>query len=83
MSYSDEIKTELGKKLKEHIDNLLDKIRESIEKGKGLREETLEKVNVFSLRYLNLPNVEFDSEEIHIIINISNCIVQINYNSSL
>lgn len=43
---SDEIKTELGKKLKEHLDDLLDKIRDAIEKGKGVKEETLEKVRI-------------------------------------
>lgn len=44
--HSDEIKTELGKKLKEHLDDLLDKIRDAIEKGKGVKEETLEKVRI-------------------------------------
>lgn len=41
---SEDIKTELGKKLKERFDEILEKVKDAIENGKVVKEETLEKV---------------------------------------
>lgn len=42
--YNREPTTELGKRLKKEFDELLEKIRDSVDKGKALKEEYLEKV---------------------------------------
>ncbi|KAF1759534.1 hypothetical protein GCK72_016001 [Caenorhabditis remanei] len=40
----DDIKTELGKKLKEQLDELLEKLKDSIDKGRTIKEDTIEKL---------------------------------------
>ncbi|GBN72467.1 hypothetical protein AVEN_179890-1, partial [Araneus ventricosus] len=43
--YEDEdIKTELGRKLKERFEEILKKVKEAVEQGKGVKEEYLEKL---------------------------------------
>lgn len=44
MILSDDVKTELGKKLKERFDELLEKVKDAIENGKVVKEDTLTKV---------------------------------------
>lgn len=45
----EEPQTELGKKLREHLDEILAKIKEAIEHGKTVKEGTLEKVRKIPL----------------------------------
>lgn len=40
----DDVKTELGKRLREELDNLLEKLRETVEQGKGVKEDLVQKV---------------------------------------
>lgn len=45
----DEIKTELGRKLKEGIEKILEKIKEAVKDGKELKDGMLDKVRHFSV----------------------------------
>lgn len=40
----DEIKTELGRKLKEGIEKILEQVKEAVKDGKELKQEMLDKV---------------------------------------
>jgi len=40
----DDIKTELGKKLKERFDEIVEKLKDALENGKGVREDTLNRL---------------------------------------
>ena len=44
-SRDDGVKTELGKRLREELDNLLEKLRDTIEQGKGVKEDLVQKVH--------------------------------------
>lgn len=46
----DEPKTELGKKLREHLDDILEKIKDAIENGKAVKEEWVVKVREYLVK---------------------------------
>lgn len=50
---SEDIKTELGKKLKERLDEILEKIKDAIDNGKTVKEDYIEKVTNEVMRSLN------------------------------
>lgn len=43
---------EVKKELREHLDELLEKIKDAIDHGKGVRDEYIEKVNVAAKIFL-------------------------------